>query len=118
MLRKYRQFCTQVFDKKLLAKLQRLSALKMTEQDLKNLEEDIRIAQKIFEVDTSDMTVKALYNVSEDHIECPLRGNSIEPTPKDEVFTNAKKVYEDFFVAPTVGLIKEDIKNGDSENKI
>jgi hypothetical protein len=49
-----RHFSTRIINKDLLAKLERLSALKIqSERDVQNLEEDIKLAQKIFQVDTS-----------------------------------------------------------------
>jgi hypothetical protein len=47
-----RLFCSRIVDQDLADKLGRLSALRVQPQDIANLEEDIKLAQRIFEVDT------------------------------------------------------------------
>ncbi|KAL7075086.1 hypothetical protein ACQ4LE_006023 [Meloidogyne hapla] len=91
-------------------RLERLSALKMNSEDVKNLQDDISLSQKILHVNTEN--VEPLYNIVADYITCPLRDDIIsENESKDQVFLNAKNVYEGFFTAPSVGILAKKEKN-------
>lgn len=83
----------------MLMKLERLSGLRFQSiEEIHNLQEDIRLANKIFEVDTKG--VEPMYSIVEEIVNCPLRDDVAEATPKDKSLMNAKMVYEDFFVSP------------------
>nr|CAD2123046.1 unnamed protein product [Meloidogyne enterolobii] len=93
-----------------IKKLERLSALKITSTDIKNLEEDISFSQRILDVNTEN--VEPLYNIVEDYITCPLRDDIVcENESREQVLMNTKNVYEGFFTAPSVGIVTKKEKN-------
>uniref|UniRef100_A0A1I8BNS9 Transcription initiation factor TFIID component TAF4 C-terminal domain-containing protein n=1 Tax=Meloidogyne hapla TaxID=6305 RepID=A0A1I8BNS9_MELHA len=68
-------------------RLERLSALKMNSEDVKNLQDDISLSQKILHVNTEN--VEPLYNIVADYITCPLRDDIIsENESKDQRMSN------------------------------
>uniref|UniRef100_A0A914H0X8 Small ribosomal subunit protein mS33 n=1 Tax=Globodera rostochiensis TaxID=31243 RepID=A0A914H0X8_GLORO len=84
----------------LVSRLERLSALRMQlPDDARNLTDDIRLAERIFNVDTKG--VNPLYNVSEDCISCPLRNDVPGPTSMNETLANARKTFEGKMAART-----------------
>ncbi|KAI3415609.1 hypothetical protein GPALN_005208 [Globodera pallida] len=101
----------------LVSRLERLSALRMQlPDDARNLTDDIRLAERIFNVDTKG--VNPLYNVAEDCISCPLRNDVPGPTSMNETLANARKTFEGFFVSPSVGVLDKRKKEGglDTDN--
>ncbi|KAE9550600.1 hypothetical protein FO519_006191 [Halicephalobus sp. NKZ332] len=62
--------------KEMLTKLEQLSALRFKNvEEIESVEEDIRLAQKVFEVDTTG--IEPLYSVVEEVINCPLRDDDV-----------------------------------------
>ncbi|KAH7693353.1 aspartyl/glutamyl-tRNA(Asn/Gln) amidotransferase subunit C [Aphelenchoides avenae] len=94
-------------DKAMLDKLERVSLLRFTsEEEILNLEEDIRLASKIFEVDTQG--VEPLYSIVEEFINCPLRDDEPTPTDKKTIMSNAVVEEEDYFVTPPPNIELEE----------
>lgn len=92
-------------DSDLQKKLERLSLLSFQNEDtVKKVEETLRSANKIHEVNVKDLL--PLYTLVENEI-CPLRQSdtvSKERTlTQQEVLQNAANTYEDFLVAPMIG---------------
>uniref|UniRef100_A0AC34QEJ4 Glu-AdT subunit C n=1 Tax=Panagrolaimus sp. JU765 TaxID=591449 RepID=A0AC34QEJ4_9BILA len=90
--------------KEMLTKLEQLSALRFQSvEEIESVEEDIRLAQKVFEVDTTG--VEPLYSVVEEVINCPLRDDDeIEETSAKNALQNAPVVSEDFLVTPPANI--------------
>ncbi|KAL3989460.1 aspartyl/glutamyl-tRNA(Asn/Gln) amidotransferase C subunit [Acanthocheilonema viteae] len=88
-----------VFDKALITHLERLSLVRFNdEQAVFNLKQAVRFANQLKLIDTTN--IKPLETLLED-IPCPLREDVADsPMTKAEVFTNAAKTVEDYFVAP------------------
>uniref|UniRef100_A0A7E4VZN7 Glutamyl-tRNA(Gln) amidotransferase subunit C, mitochondrial n=1 Tax=Panagrellus redivivus TaxID=6233 RepID=A0A7E4VZN7_PANRE len=93
--------------KAMLTKLEQLSALRFqSEEEIASVEEDIRLAQKVFEVKTEG--VEPLYSIVEEVINCPLRDDTIvEPTSAARALQNAPHVVEDFIVVPQANIPQE-----------
>uniref|UniRef100_A0AC35GK31 Glu-AdT subunit C n=1 Tax=Panagrolaimus sp. PS1159 TaxID=55785 RepID=A0AC35GK31_9BILA len=90
-------------NKAMLTKLEQLSALRFqSSEEIESVEEDIRLAQKIFEVDTTG--IEPLYSVVEEIINCPLREDITEITCASKALANAPVVVEDFLVVPPANI--------------
>uniref|UniRef100_A0A914Y3J9 Glu-AdT subunit C n=1 Tax=Panagrolaimus superbus TaxID=310955 RepID=A0A914Y3J9_9BILA len=90
-------------NKAMLTKLEQLSALRFqNSEEIESVEEDIRLAQKIFQVDTTG--VEPLYSVVEEIINCPLREDITEVTCASKALANAPVVVEDFLVVPPANI--------------
>uniref|UniRef100_A0AC34FHY6 Glu-AdT subunit C n=1 Tax=Panagrolaimus sp. ES5 TaxID=591445 RepID=A0AC34FHY6_9BILA len=89
--------------KAMLTKLEQLSALRFqSSEEIESVEEDIRLAQKIFEVDTTG--IEPLYSIVEEIINCPLRDDITESTCASKALANAPVVVEDFLVVPPANI--------------
>jgi len=94
--------------KEMLTKLEQLSALRFKSlEEIESVEEDIRLAQKVFEVDTTG--VEPLYSIVEETINCPLRNDDVtEDTSAKHALQNAPVVIEDFLVSPLANIVQSE----------
>uniref|UniRef100_A0A1I7RY94 Aspartyl-tRNA synthetase n=1 Tax=Bursaphelenchus xylophilus TaxID=6326 RepID=A0A1I7RY94_BURXY len=86
---------------KQLNTLEKISGLKfINETEVKMLEEDVHLANKIFKRNAE--AVEPLFSMTEESINCPLREDQYVKTDRKKIFGNMDKTLEGFFLSPTV----------------
>jgi len=92
-----------ILSKEMLAKLEGLSALRLkSDSEIRLLEEDITLANRIFEVDTSG--VEPLHSLADELTNCPLREDELSEAcvSRENLLQNTKHTFEGFFVTPKI----------------